>query len=225
MINLCIVCGSGGLPPMISFSAFRSSGSGRRSAVITASVTMRCSGVGKRTRSCVGDRDINPGSGEKEVRRSSEARSTEPRCPFHQRLDRSQGAVRRRSPGLDADPFMLHRCAAFAEKERSLISQRTRAALAAAKERGVVFGSATLHIARERAIASNQAAADERAAKVLPIIRKAQKARRHLAACHRTGAQRSWDSDASWWDLGTDAGEKHPRSTDARHGPSRLSRG
>lgn len=78
--------------------------------------------------------------------------------------------------GLDADPFMLHLYAAFAEKERSLISQRTRAALAAAKERGVVLGSTTLHIARERAIASNQAAADERAAKVLPIIRKAQKA-------------------------------------------------
>jgi DNA invertase Pin-like site-specific DNA recombinase len=78
--------------------------------------------------------------------------------------------------GLDADPFMLHLYAAFAEKERSLISQRTRAALAAAKERGVVLGSATLHIARERAIASNQAAADERAAKVLPIIRMAQKA-------------------------------------------------
>src|SRR5471030_2491788 len=75
--------------------------------------------------------------------------------------------------GLDADPFMLHLYAAFAEKERSLISQRTRAALAAAKERGVVLGSATLHIARERAIASNQAAADERAAKVLPIISKA----------------------------------------------------
>ncbi len=78
--------------------------------------------------------------------------------------------------GLDADPFMLHLYAAFAEKERSLISQRTRAALAAAKERGVVLGSATLHIARERAIASNQAAADERATKVMPIIRKAQKA-------------------------------------------------
>jgi DNA invertase Pin-like site-specific DNA recombinase len=78
--------------------------------------------------------------------------------------------------GLDADPFILHLYAAFAEKERSLISQRTRAALAAAKERGVVLGSATLHIARELAIASNQATADERAAKVLPIIRKAQKA-------------------------------------------------
>jgi hypothetical protein len=107
----------------------------------------------KRTRSCVGDRDINPGGGEREVHRSSEARSTEPRRHFHQRLDRSQGAVRRRSPGLDADPFMLHLCATFAEKERSLISQRTCAALAAAKERGVALGSATLHTARERAIA------------------------------------------------------------------------
>jgi hypothetical protein len=32
---------------MISLSAFRSSGSGRRSAVITASVTMRCCGRGQ----------------------------------------------------------------------------------------------------------------------------------------------------------------------------------
>jgi DNA invertase Pin-like site-specific DNA recombinase len=78
--------------------------------------------------------------------------------------------------GMDADPFMLHLYAAFAEKERSLISQRTRAALAAAKERGVILGSKKLHIARELAIASNQAAADVRAAKLMPIIKKAQKA-------------------------------------------------
>jgi len=46
--NLCIVWGSAGLPPMISFSASRSSGTGRRSAIITASVTMRCCGRGQR---------------------------------------------------------------------------------------------------------------------------------------------------------------------------------
>jgi len=35
--------------------------------------------------------------------------------------------------GTDADPFMLHLYAALAEKERALISERTKAALAAAK--------------------------------------------------------------------------------------------
>ena len=37
--------------------------------------------------------------------------------------------------GADADPFMLHLYAALAEKERALISQRTKAALAAKKAR------------------------------------------------------------------------------------------
>jgi hypothetical protein len=38
--------------------------------------------------------------------------------------------------GFHADPFMLHIYAALAEKERRLISARTRAALQAAKARG-----------------------------------------------------------------------------------------
>jgi DNA invertase Pin-like site-specific DNA recombinase len=43
--------------------------------------------------------------------------------------------------GADADPFMLHVYAALAEKERALIAQRTRDALAAAKARGVKLGN------------------------------------------------------------------------------------
>jgi hypothetical protein len=39
--------------------------------------------------------------------------------------------------GADVDPFVLHLFAALAEKERSLISTRTRQALAAAKAREV----------------------------------------------------------------------------------------
>jgi hypothetical protein len=39
--------------------------------------------------------------------------------------------------GADTDPFLLHLYAALAEKKRRLISERTRAAMAKAKERGV----------------------------------------------------------------------------------------
>ena len=43
--------------------------------------------------------------------------------------------------GPDVDPFVLHLFAALAEKERALISTRTRPALSAAKARGVTLGN------------------------------------------------------------------------------------
>jgi DNA invertase Pin-like site-specific DNA recombinase len=42
--------------------------------------------------------------------------------------------------GPDVDPFILHLFAALAEKERAMIATRTKAALAAAKARGVALG-------------------------------------------------------------------------------------
>jgi DNA invertase Pin-like site-specific DNA recombinase len=78
--------------------------------------------------------------------------------------------------GADVDPFVLHLFAALAEKERSLISTRTRQALAAAQARGVTLGSPKLHQARESAVAAIKASADQHAANVLPIIKEAQRA-------------------------------------------------
>jgi len=43
--------------------------------------------------------------------------------------------------GRDADPFMLHLYAALAEKERRLISERTKPALAAKRAQGTVLGN------------------------------------------------------------------------------------
>ena len=43
--------------------------------------------------------------------------------------------------GQNVDPFMLHIYAALAEKERALISERTKAALQSARERGVKLGN------------------------------------------------------------------------------------
>src|SRR5271166_41159 len=72
--------------------------------------------------------------------------------------------------GPDVDPFMLHIYAAVAEKERSLISQRTKAALAAVKARGVRLGNPRLAEARAVAIERQGKAADAFAANVRPIL-------------------------------------------------------
>ena len=69
---------------------------------------------------------------------------------------------------------MLH--AGLAEKERALISTRTRQALSAAKARGVTLGSPTLHMAHKGAMEAVKGEADRYAANVLPMIREAQKA-------------------------------------------------
>jgi DNA invertase Pin-like site-specific DNA recombinase len=72
--------------------------------------------------------------------------------------------------GPDIDPFVLHLFAALAEKERAMISKRTREALQAAKARGIKLGSPVLETARPLAVAAIKAEADRHAANVLPII-------------------------------------------------------
>jgi DNA invertase Pin-like site-specific DNA recombinase len=77
--------------------------------------------------------------------------------------------------GPDVDPFILHLFAALAEKERAMISSRTKAALAAAKERGVKLGGPKLAEARHVAVAAIRDLADRHAANVAPIIRQIQR--------------------------------------------------
>lgn len=76
--------------------------------------------------------------------------------------------------GADADPFMLHLFAALAEKERAMISARTKAALAAAKQRGIKLGNPALAEARVKAEESRSAGADNFARSIEPVIRTLQ---------------------------------------------------
>lgn len=73
--------------------------------------------------------------------------------------------------GQTPTPFMLHLYAALAEKERRLISERTRSALAARKAQGARLGNfsnAAEAAARGREVQKTEAAAF--ASNVLPII-------------------------------------------------------
>ena len=76
----------------------------------------------------------------------------------------------------DIDPFTLHIYAALAEKERSLISRRTKEALAAAKGRDVVPGLRNPRIGAKIGNEAMAAAAARFAANVLPIIREIEAA-------------------------------------------------
>jgi DNA invertase Pin-like site-specific DNA recombinase len=66
--------------------------------------------------------------------------------------------------GTDTDPFMLHIYAAFAERERRLISIRTKEGLARAKARGAKLGGTN-----QRSL-DNQREAAERAKALRPIF-------------------------------------------------------
>jgi DNA invertase Pin-like site-specific DNA recombinase len=74
--------------------------------------------------------------------------------------------------GRDADPFMLHLYAALAEKERRLISERTKAALAVRKASGSKLGNPiNIREAGDLGRAALIAAADAHARSVLPLLR------------------------------------------------------
>jgi DNA invertase Pin-like site-specific DNA recombinase len=71
---------------------------------------------------------------------------------------------------------LLHIYTALAQKERALISARTKAALRAAKAQGTVLGYPRLSEAAARARPLERAAPDQFAANLLPLVREIQKA-------------------------------------------------
>lgn len=69
--------------------------------------------------------------------------------------------------GPEVDPFMLHVYAAMAQKERSLISERTRDALRAAKRRGKKLGRTGTQLAKK-----NREEAEGRAKVLRPLLQE-----------------------------------------------------
>src|SRR5262249_49233356 len=73
-----------------------------------------------------------------------------------------------------ANKLTVHILAAVAQHEREMISERTRAALQAAKLRGTKLGNPKIREAAKRAVNVVKAGADQFAANVLPVIREIQ---------------------------------------------------
>jgi DNA invertase Pin-like site-specific DNA recombinase len=95
--------------------------------------------------------------------------------------------------GVNADPFMLHIYAAVAEKERRMIGERTKNALAAAKARGVKLGNQVQADANAQVA---QAFAETMRAAVAPVINlSSRRIAGYLnAQGHKTVEGKAWQS-------------------------------
>lgn len=99
--------------------------------------------------------------------------------------------------GADADPFTLHIFAAFAEKERRLISARTRSALAAAKARGQQLG----RFGAEHLAPRFKAEAEERTQLLAPVFAELNSMTARAAADELTRCGISAPAGGPWFPM------------------------
>jgi len=71
-----------------------------------------------------------------------------------------------------ATPFLIHILVAVAEHERNLISQRTKAALEAAKRRGIKLGCPNYHASIKKALEVRKRLAEDRNAEHRTVIQE-----------------------------------------------------
>jgi DNA invertase Pin-like site-specific DNA recombinase len=108
-----------------------------------------------------------------------------------------------------ANKLTIHILAAVAEHEREAISERTKAALAAAKARGVKLGNPRLAEARAGVTAARIAAADAFAANVRPNHPRDTEERREQPPRSRQGAICARREDCPRWRMDGGAGQRH----------------
>src|ERR1043165_7802106 len=91
---------------------------------------------------------------------------------------------------------MLHLYAALAEKERRLISERTKAALAVRKATGAKLGN-PINLGQAGRLGRDALAssADEHAQTLLPVLRAVRGEGGNHLGCHRDRAKRPEGSD------------------------------
>jgi len=95
--------------------------------------------------------------------------------------------------GKDVDTFVLHLFAALAQKERELISQRTKQGLAAAKARGQKLGGHT------RGSEMSRRAADAFAAKMRAVMRELADLSAHGAAAELNRREIATATGSRWY--------------------------
>jgi DNA invertase Pin-like site-specific DNA recombinase len=95
--------------------------------------------------------------------------------------------------GADTDPFILHLFAALAEKERALISKRTKEGLAVAKQRGQRLGGWT--VGSEEA----QRKADEFAERMRPVLTELASFSATAAAAELNARQIATAAGGKWY--------------------------